>query len=231
MIHLGIIPDGNRRWCKKNNSNYNCLVEHWLNNMLIKNIKSFINLGEKYKEILEISNISFYVSSIDNIYREDKTHELGFELIRKLYKLFNCTEEYAETFEEYERLKLKDIVKDIKINVIGDVELLPIDIQNIINEAQNIFTGCKYSINFAIAYDYNKESFTQNNDNKKYIRNQSNIDLVFRSGGEKRLSGFFPTKTIYSELYFIDKFFPDITLDDINNSIIEYKKRNRRYGK
>ena len=93
--------------------------------------------------------------------------------------------------------------------------------------------GSKYSINIAIAYDYNKDilSFSEENNNKNYIRNQSNIDLVFRSGGEKRLSGFFPTKTIYSELYFIDKFFPDINLDDINNAIIEYKKRNRRFGK
>lgn len=231
MIHLGIIPDGNRRWCKKKNINYNSLIEHWLNNMLIKNIKSYINFSEKYKELLEISNLSFYISSIDNIYREDKTHELGFDLIRKLYKLFNCTEEYVKTFKDYERLELKNIVKDIKINVIGDINLLPDDIQNIINEAKNKLTGCKYSINFAIAYDYNKESFSEDNNNKNYIRNQSNIDLVFRSGGEKRLSGFFPTKTIYSEFYFIDKFFPEISLNDINDAIIEYKKRNRRYGK
>jgi len=231
MVHLGIIPDGNRRWCKKNNINYNSLIQHWLNNMIIKNIKYFINFKDNYKELLEISSLSLYISSIDNIYRDDKTHELGFDLIRKLYKLFNCTEEYVKTFKDYERLELKNIVKDIKINVIGDINLLPDDIQNIINEAKNKLTGCKYSINFAIAYDYNKESFSEDNNNKNYIRNQSNIDLVFRSGGEKRLSGFFPTKTIYSEFYFIDKFFPEISLNDINDAIIEYKKRNRRYGK
>jgi len=231
MVHIGIIPDGNRRWCKNKNINYNFLIEHWLNNMIIKNIKLLINYKEKYKQLTEISNISLYVSSIDNIYREDKTHELGFELIRKLYKLFNFTQLYFQEFEEYERKKLNKIYKDFSLNIIGDINLLPQDIQDIINEAKTILNGSKYSINIAIAYDYNKESFSEQNVNKNYIRNQSNIDLVFRSGGEKRLSGFFPTKTIYSELYFIDKFFPDINLDDINDAITEYKKRNRRYGK
>lgn len=230
MVHLGIIPDGNRRWCKKNKLNYNNLIEHWLNNMIIKNIKKYLKSVEKYNELLEITDLSFYISSIDNIYREDKTHELGFELIRKLYNLFNCTEKYAKTFEKCDRIKIKNIYKDIKLNIIGDINLLPIDIQNILNEAKNELNGTKHTINFAIAYDYNKENFTNNSD-KNYIRNQSNIDLVLRSGGEKRLSGFFPTKTIYSELYFIDKFFPDINLSDINDAIIEYKKRNRRFGK
>lgn len=231
MVHLGIIPDGNRRWCKNNNITYDFLIEHWLNNMIIKNIKLLIKYNEKYKQLTEIRNLSLYVSSIDNIYREDKTHELGFMLIRKLYKLFTCIELYLEEFEEYEREKIDKIFKEFSLNIIGDIELLPEDIQNILNKAKSLLSGSKYSINIAIGYDYNKESFTQENNNKNYIREQSNIDLVFRSGGEKRLSGFFPTKTIYSELYFIDKFFPDINLDDINDAITEYKKRNRRYGK
>ena len=67
--------------------------------------------------------------------------------------------------------------------------------------------------------------------NINYERHQSDIDIVFRSGEEKRISGFFPTKILYSELYFSDKLFPDITLDDINDSLIYLKKRSRRYGK
>ena len=233
MVHLGIIPDGNRRWCKKDNITYNFLIEHWLNNMIINNIKYFINFKENYRELTEITNLSLYVSSIDNIYRNDKTHELGFDLIRKLYKLYKSTEEYAKTFNEYEDSELKKVCKDIKLNMIGDINLLPQDIQDIINETKNIFMGSKYSINIAIAYDYNKDilSASQENCDINYIRTQSNIDLVFRPGGEKRLSGFFPTKTIYSEFYFIDKLFPDINLDDICIALQDYKNRNRRYGK
>ena len=196
MVHLGIIPDGNRRWCKKDNITYNFLIEHWLNNMIINNIKSFINFKENYRELTEITNLSLYVSSIDNIYRNDKTHELGFDLIRKLYKLYKSTEEYTKIFNEYEDSELKKICKDIKLNIIGDINLLPQDIQDIINETKNIFMGSKYSINIAIAYDYNKDilSFSEENNNKNYIRNQSNIDLVFRSGGEKDYLVFFQLK-------------------------------------
>ena len=64
-----------------------------------------------------------------------------------------------------------------------------------------------------------------------YKRNQSNIDIVFRSGGEMRLSGFFPTKVLYSELYFCNKLWPDIKLDDIKDCLLEYYRRNRRFGK
>ena len=59
--------------------------------MFIQNLKLLINNLNNYKIILEISNISLYVSSIDNIYRDDKTHELGFELIRKIYNLYTNT--------------------------------------------------------------------------------------------------------------------------------------------
>jgi undecaprenyl diphosphate synthase len=235
-MHIGIIPDGNRRWCKKNNIKYKELVSHWINNMFIQNLKLLINNLNNYKIILEISNISLYVSSIDNIYRDDKTHELGFELIRKIYNLYtniDNIDNLSNTFTVFEKKKLYNTLKDFKINIIGDINLLPQDIQDIINHAKNILTGSKHSINIAIAYDYNKDilSASQENCDINYIRTQSNIDLVFRPGGEKRLSGFFPTKTIYSEFYFIDKLFPDINLDDICIALQDYKNRNRRYGK
>ena len=89
-----------------------------------------------------------------------------------------------------------------------------------------------FVLNIAIAYDYNKDMINYGkNELENYNRNQSNIDLVFRSGGEKRISGFFPTKIIYSELFFEKKLWPDITLNHLNIVIKKYFHRNRRYGK
>ena len=83
-----------------------------------------------------------------------------------------------------------------------------------------------------MAYDYNKDIINETTqDNINYNRKQTNIDMVFRSGGEYRLSGFFPTKTIYSELFFNNKFWPDVSIYDIYNTIIEYQLRERRFGK
>jgi undecaprenyl diphosphate synthase len=70
-----------------------------------------------------------------------------------------------------------------------------------------------------------------NNNITNYNREQSNIDILFRSGGEKRISGFFPTKVLYSELFFEKKLWPEITLDDLNRIVKLFKKRERRFGK
>ena len=64
-----------------------------------------------------------------------------------------------------------------------------------------------------------------------HIYKKSNIDILFRSGKEKRISGFFPTKILYSELFFSNKYWPDIKLNDLNETIKKFYKRNRRYGK
>ena len=91
-------------------------------------------------------------------------------------------------------LFIKDLVN---INFIGDIHLLPKNLQKLIKESKQKLKGDRLKINLAIAYDYNKDIQNFKIINSNYRRNQSNIDLVFRSGGEKRLSGFFPTKTIY----------------------------------
>ena len=90
----------------------------------------------------------------------------------------------------------------------------------------------KFTINIAIAYDYNKDLLNFGSNNlPNYNREQSNIDVVFRSGGEKRISGFFPTKILYSELFFAKALWPDITLFDLNKIIKKFFHRNRRFGK
>ena len=58
-----------------------------------------------------------------------------------------------------------------------------------------------------------------------------NVTAKFRSGGEKRISGFFPTKILYSELFFEKTLWPDITLSDLNKIIKKFFHRNRRFGK
>ena len=120
----------------------------------------------------------------------------------------------------------------ININFIGDINLLPKDLQKLIKESKSKLKGIHLKINLAIAYDYMKDiqnfRFIMSSN---YKRKQSNIDLVFRSGGEKRLSGFFPTKTIYSELFFSDKLWPEINLNDIELVLEKFNKRNRRFGR
>lgn len=235
MVHIGIIPDGNRRWCKKNNYEIATLVQHW-SNIIIESIhKNSTRRMSKYLQ--DITEVSFYVCSIDNINREDKTKYLIFDLIRFIYKIYKdpkkfMTEQNLEYTEENYK-KGQDFLKDLTINFVGDVNLLPKDIQKILKEVQkNNKSTNKYTLNLAIAYDYHKDMLNfGRTDLKNYTREQSDIDLIFRSGGEYRTSGFFPTKTLYSELFFLKKLWPEVTVDDFINVMKKFQKRNRRFGK
>ena len=210
MIHLGIIPDGNRRYIKKN-------PEKNIINIWDEFFNKILNDYSKYKNIKTINEISIYVCSIENIKREDNTKENIIDILNLVLNILNDN---------------KNFINLININFIGDINLLPKDLQKLIEKTKNRFKGDKLKLNLAIVYDYNKDLENYNtNLNKNYNRKQSNIDLIVRSGQEKRLSGFFPTKTLYSELFFMDKLWPEVTLDDLDLIIQEYNKRDRRFGK
>lgn len=64
-----------------------------------------------------------------------------------------------------------------------------------------------------------------------YTWNIPDPDLIIRTGGEKRLSGYLPFQSTYSELIFLDKLFPDFGPEDLINAIKEFENRKRRFGK
>ena len=209
MIHIGIIPDGNRRWCKKNNYRIDELVSHW-SKLILDFLKK--NLNRRLSKYLKsINEVSFYVCSIDNINRTDNTKYLIFDFIRFLYEFYKNPEDVLKKYNiPYKKENIencKKILKDLTINFIGDLKLLPEDIQHIHkNIIKNNDINNKYTLNLAIAYDYNKDILNFGRSVfKNYVRKQSNIDLILRSGGEYRTSGFFPTKILYSELFFFKK--------------------------
>ena len=71
----------------------------------------------------------------------------------------------------------------------------------------------------------------QENDIEKYLytQGQPDPDLLIRTSGEKRLSNFLPWQLSYSEFLFIDKNWPDFTEEDLNQAIVEYQKRTRKF--
>ena len=63
-----------------------------------------------------------------------------------------------------------------------------------------------------------------------YTAWQPDPDLLIRTSGEQRLSNFLPWQLVYSEFIFVDKMWPDFNEQDLDNAIIEYAKRNRKFG-
>ena len=227
-IHLGIIPDGNRRFCKKKGIAFNELIDHWFNNMIVKNVKKAIDTDFKIlNNMLQVNELSLYISSIDNIVRDDGSVDLGYELIRKIYNLYTNKNEFF-TQEQCEKLEKQHC--KVSFNMVGDLELVPEDIRKIIEEFSDS-DDKTFMVNLAIAYDYNKDlrNFGSKED-KRYNRDQKQIDCIFRSGNEQRLSGFFPCHALYSELIFSEKLWPEISISDIENVLKIFNNRKRRFG-
>lgn len=235
MVHIGIIPDGNRRWCKNNNKKLDDLIDWWINKMIFPNIKTIIKNPKLQKKLKYFTNITLYISSIDNFNRSDKSYELSWKLIEKLYFLFKDFDEFSNKenniFTTEELSKLKEFSINTKLNIVGNLDLIPENIQTILNEVKNLMNGNKIIITIAIAYDPKKDiENTILKNNEFYNRNQPNIDLIYRSGNERRTSGFFPYQSLYSELYFEKKLWPDININDIIRALNSYQRRNRRFG-
>lgn len=208
MVHIGIIPDGNRRWSKIN-GNVIDKIKKLINQLIIN-----CNENNKLKYLNNITEISIYVLSEDNlIKRADNTFFMIEDLLNYIFLYLP-----------------ENIYKQINIQFIGEIHKLPEKLKKI---CENVSNKCnknsEFRINFAVCYNPEKDSLRILMSDKNRQK-QSDIDLLIRTGFEKRISGFFPLKTLYSELFFADKLFPDFTLYDLDDIIGEYLKRERRFG-
>lgn len=234
-VHIGIIPDGNRRFCKKNGLKLKDIASYWFKNLVVKQLKECATGSYSLPHLQMVNEISLYTSSIDNLNRSDNSIELGYRLITYIVQLLNVPSKYFNK-NELNQLNSYFFPFSFTLNIIGDLNRIPKEVKQQIKALkQKIYKkDAKYQIkiHLAMAYDYMKDLSNYNvNTNSDYNRDQSNIDLVFRTGKEKRLSGFFPTRTMYSELFFLDKMWPEIGLRDLDNVVKQYHSRTRRFGK
>ncbi len=229
-VHIGIIPDGNRRWCKENLHKINYLKDVWINNVFFKELETIAEIfknketDSRYRILCQIKEISLYVLSLDNIIKRGNNSvniQVNYNILRKFYTEFKIN--YT---------KLAKFINMFKINIIGEMEYLPLDIQQIVQYFETLVGSGDFIINIALAYSPKKDiEKIVMKEKKRMSTNQTNIDLLFRSGREKRISGFFPYHTFYSELYFSDKLWPDIRIADIIEALNKFNKTDRRFGK
>lgn len=224
---IAIVLDGNRRYAKKLG------LQPWKGHEF--GIKKLEQLLEWCRE-LGIKELTLYSFSTEN-FRRTKT-EKDF-----LFNIFK---------QEFNNMKHReDIFKNkIRINVVGRLDMFPKDIRKAMLEImEKTKKHDKFVVNFAMAYGgrqeildavkkiaalvksnkINPSSINENTiTNHLYIKNEP--DLVIRPGGEKRISNFLIWQSIYSELIFMDKLWPEFTKQDLINCIEEFNKRVRRFG-
>jgi len=212
--------DGNGRWGKKKGKSRN--FGH-ING--IKVIEKLVKDSIKIK----IPIITFYTFSTENWRRPKR--EISF-----LFKLI----------DHYFNKEINNLVKNnIKINIIGNIKILPQKVRTRLIESMTRTKRCKkILINLAINYGSKDEIINATRILKRKKGNVSiknfeknlhthgipNPDLLIRTGGKKRLSNFLLWQLAYSELYFLDKLWPDFTVADYHKIIRHFKGVKRNFG-
>ena len=219
--HIAIIMDGNGRWGKKKGKSRK--FGH-LNG--VKVIEKIVKTSIKTK----IPILTFYTFSTEN-WRRPKA-EINF-----LFKLI----------ENYFLKEINNLINnDIRINIIGNIKKLPKRIRNRLRESIRRTKKCrKILINLALNYGskdeiidtirlmkFKKKGISLKNfENNLYTKRLPDPDLLIRTGGKKRLSNFLLWQLAYSEIYFLDKLWPDFTSSDFLKIIKNFKKVKRNFGK
>ena len=217
LNHVAFIMDGNGRWGQKRKKGRN--FGH-LNG--VKTVKKIVEKSAK----LKIPIITFYVFSTENWKRPKSEINFLFKLIINYFK----------------KELSKVILNGIKINIIGNINKLPSKIRtslkSVIRKTNN---NKKITVNLAINYGSRDEIVYASKKLKKkitiktlsqnlYTKNLPNPDILIRTGGRKRLSNFMLWQLAYTEIYFIDKLWPDFNSSDLIRIINNFKKTKRNFG-
>ncbi len=221
--HVAIIPDGNRRWAK--GKGLPIFAGH-------ERMTSFDKIVPLLKEAkkLEIKYITFWAFSTENWKRSEKEIDYLFNLITKFSKKF---EEYAiENKIRFRHLGRKDRIPK---KLVSELEKLEEETKNF-NEL-NVQACLDYGGRDEIIRAINKilksgvNEITEN-DFSHYLDSVSipDPDLVIRTSGEQRTSGFMSFQSAYSELYFADVYFPDFGPKQLREAVEEFARRSRNFG-
>lgn len=192
-------------------------------------------------EEFDIKIITLYALSAENLDRNDDELEYLYELIRmRLEKLLNDPRIHKN---------------EMRVKAIGRIELLPTSIKEILKELDDVTKNYdRHFLNIALAYGGQNElvdavkkigekiksgSLNVEDIDKSEIESnlytshlpQSSPDMILRTSGEKRLSGFLIWQSAYSELVFMDIFWPEFRKIDLMRAIRTFQERKRRLGK
>ncbi len=215
--HVGIIMDGNRRWAKKRG--LTAIAGHA---MAVDKVAE--DLSERAGE-LGVEYLTLWAFSTEN-WDRDKQEVAG---IMKLFR--KALSSKIEKFVE----------QGAKLQMIGDMSRFDEDIQEGMKKAEEASkNNTKITVTFALNYGGRDEilrAVEKSRENGESLENNLDTvgmpdpDLIIRTGGEKRLSGFLTWQSVYAELYFTDLLFPDFSPAEFDKALEEYERRQRRFGK
>lgn len=216
--HLGFIVDGNRRWARERG--LPTLEGHRRGIDLVADIAE-----ECHKQGVKI--VSFYIFSTENWNRSKEEVDYLMDLVEKCLKKF-----------------IKKCLKnDTRIAILGTKERLSENLIKAVEEAEEKTKDCKENI-LGLCFNYGGKQEIVDAANKidgevtiekleanLYHPEIPALDMVIRTSGEERISGFMLWRMAYAEMLFLDKKWPDMTKEDVSKILEEFVGRQRRFGK
>ena len=226
-VHIAIIMDGNRRWAKAR-----MMPVKLGHKQGAETLKKIVRYAQK----IGIKYMTVYAFSTENWKRSEE----------EVAALMDLLKAYLEDFAK------EADTENIVIRVLGSMKELSKELQDAINRTVER-TKDNTGIIFNIALNYGGRNEIVNATRQiseevlagkikpedideemlskhMYTKGEPDPDLLIRTSGELRLSGFLPWQSTYSELYFVDKLWPDFDEKDLDEAIKVYSSRNRKFG-
>ncbi len=205
--HLAMIMDGNGRWAERRGLPR--LMGHRAGAEVVRRVVE--GCAERGVAVL-----SLYAFSADN-WKRPATEVTG------LMRLFE-----AHLRSEGRRLA----AEGIRLEIIGRRDRLPSRLLKTILAAESVTaSGTRMTLRIAIDYSSRHEierQFTASAPQRPTAR--TDVDLLVRTGGERRLSDFLLWESAYAELAFLDVLWPDLSLADLDAALVDFAGRERRFG-
>jgi undecaprenyl diphosphate synthase len=224
---IALIPDGNRRWARAHRMSifdgYNL------------GVNKFIEFSEWCKNY-GVNSVTVWALSSENLSRPREEVNTLFSIYKKVANDKKILERLHKNKTRVRIIANRDIMpKDL----IASLHKIEAETSRYGERVINMLLGYggkddilhaakKAAINFKRK---GGEHFEKIFEQSLLSYNIPNIDLIIRTSGEQRLSGFMPWQSAYSELYFSKKLWPDFTKDDLRLAINDYGKRQRRFGR
>lgn len=222
---IAIIMDGNRRWAKEEG-----VPVYEGHKKGYEKMKQVI----KWSKDLGIDNVIFYCFSTENWNRVEKEVSYLMDLFR--FAFSNGLDSL--------------IRNEVRVKVIGDTTRFSPDLQEMIKKVQEKTSHFKMTVVLALSYGGREEilnavktlseSLTKEEIQKiteedfskfLYTKDIPDPDIIIRTSGEMRLSGFLPWQAVYSELFFLKTYWPALTKEEFLGVLEEFTTRQRRHGK
>jgi len=219
--HVAIIMDGNGRWAKKKS-----LPRIFGHRQGVKTVKNIVKAADS----LGIKVLTLYAFSTENWKRPAVEVKALFSLLVQFLK-----KEFAELNE-----------KGVRLRILGDISKLPENARKELDKAcKETAENSGLQLNIALNYGARQEiirafrsiaekGITNPDEddisNALYTAGQPDPDLLIRTSGELRVSNFMLWQIAYCEIYVTDRLWPDFSRKDLEEAIIDFQKRERRFG-